>query len=68
MGGTVNILETPKQKKETEKLLKKSKQDNIFVDENKVVENESNENSELSETEENNNPENKEDFINGICC
>ena len=47
-------------KKETEKLLKKSKQDNVAVEENETIENESNEDSEESETEENNNPENKE--------
>ena len=59
LGGTVNILETPKEKR-NRKITKKSKQDNIAVEENETIENESNEDSEESETEENNNPENKE--------
>ena len=59
LGGTVNILETPKEKR-NRKITKKSKQDNVAVEENETIENESNEDSEESETEENNNPENKE--------
>ena len=59
LGGTVNILETPKEKR-NRKITKKSKQDNVAVEENETIENESNEDSEESETEENNNPDNKE--------
>ena len=59
LGGTVNILETPKEKR-NRKITKKSKQDNVTVEENETIENESNEDSEESEAEENNNPENKE--------
>ena len=59
LGGTVNILETPKEKR-NRKITKKSKQDNVAVEENETIENESNEDSEESEKEENNNPENKE--------
>ena len=59
LGGTVNILETPKEKR-NRKITKKSKQDSVAVEENETIENESNEDSEESETEENNNPENKE--------
>jgi large subunit ribosomal protein L15 len=59
LGGTVNILETPKEKR-NRKITKKSKQDNVAVEENETIENESNEDSEELEKEENNNPENKE--------
>ena len=59
LGGTVNILETPKEKR-NRKITKKSKQDNVAVEENETIENESNEDSEESETEESNNTENKE--------
>ena len=59
LGGTVNILEAPKEKR-NRKIAKKSKQGNVVVEVNEAIENESNEDSEESETEENNNPENKE--------
>ena len=59
LGGAFNILETPKEKR-NRKITKKSKQDNVAVEENETIENESNEDSEESEKEENNNPENKE--------
>ena len=59
LGGTVNILEAPKEKR-NRKIVKKSKQDNTPFNENKVVKSESNENSEEIETEENDKPETSE--------
>ena len=59
LGGTVNILEVPKEKR-NRKIVKKSKQDNTPFNENKVVKSESNENSEEIETEENDKPETSE--------
>ena len=59
LGGTVNILEAPKEKR-NRKIVKKSKQDNTPFNENKVVKSESNEDSEEIETEENDKPETSE--------
>tara|TARA_B100000614_G_scaffold26251_1_gene20429 strand:+ start:156 stop:770 length:615 start_codon:yes stop_codon:yes gene_type:complete len=59
LGGTVNILEAPKEKR-NRKITQKSKQDSASVNENDNAENETNEDIEESETEENNNPENTE--------
>ena len=59
LGGTVNILEVPKEKR-NRKIVKKSKQDNTPFNENKVVKSESNEDSEEIETEENDKPETSE--------
>ena len=59
LGGTVNILEAPKEKR-NRKIVKKSKQDNTPSNENKVVKSVSNEDSEEIETEENDKPETSE--------
>ena len=59
LGGTVNILEVPKEKR-NRKIVKKSKQDNTPSNENKVVKSVSNEDSEEIETEENDKPETSE--------
>ena len=59
LGGTVNILEAPKEKR-NRKITQKSQQDSASVNENDDTENETSEDIKESETEENNNPENKE--------
>ena len=59
LGGTVNILEVPKERR-NRKITQKSKQDSISVNEKDNNDNESNEDMVESETEENNNPESTE--------